>query len=205
MKLNGFDRIAFIYDFLAKLVFGKSIIDSQKFFLSNISDNSKVLILGGGSGWLLSEFLKQKPNCEVWYIEASEKMISLSKGKIENIRNVHFIHGTEQDIQLSIKYDVLITNFYLDLFTNHQLLNIITKIRSVMKAEAQWIVTDFVNNKRWWQSIMLKVMYWFFRITCSIESRQLPEWNRLVEKAGVKEVSSKVFYGGFIKTALYRF
>ena len=205
MKLNGFDRIAFIYDFLAKLVFGKSIIDSQKFFLSNISDNSKVLILGGGSGWLLSEFLKQKPNCEVWYIEASEKMISLSKGKIENIRNVHFIHGTEQDIQLSIKYDVLITNFYLDLFTNHQLLNIITKIRSVMKAEAQWIVTDFVNNKRWWQSIMLKVMYWFFRITCSIESRQLPEWNRLVEKAGVKEVSSKAFYSGFIKTALYRF
>jgi ubiquinone/menaquinone biosynthesis C-methylase UbiE len=205
VKLNGFDRIAFIYDLLAKLVFGKSIVDSQKYFLNKIPDRSKVLILGGGSGWLLVELLKQKPNCEVWYVEASQKMIKLSKNKIEADKPVNFIHGTEQDIPSSIKYDALITNFYLDLFTNHQLINIIVKLQSSIKPGAQWIVTDFVNNEKWWQSIMLKVMYWFFRMACNIESGQLPDWSLFLEQTGVKEIDSRIFYNGFIRTALYQF
>jgi tRNA (cmo5U34)-methyltransferase len=205
VKLNGFDRIAFVYDFLAKLVFGEAIKESQKYFLNKISNYSNVLILGGGSGWLLAELLEIKPNCEVWYIEASEKMISLSKSKIKNEQTVHFIHGTEQDIPLSIKYDVVITNFYLDLFTDHQLENVVTKIQSSTKLGAHWIITDFVDNNKWWQKVMLKVMYRFFRITCNIESHQLPEWNRFIEKTGVKEIESKRFYRGFIKAALYQF
>jgi tRNA (cmo5U34)-methyltransferase len=205
VKLNDFNRIAFIYDFLAKLVFGKAIKDSQKYFLNRISDYSKVLILGGGSGWLVADLLKVKPNCEVWYIDASEKMISLSKSKIEYEPMVYFIHGTEQDIPLSIKYNVVITNFYLDLFTDHQLENVVAKIQSSMVLAARWIITDFVDCNKWWQKTMLKAMYWFFRITCNIESKKLPEWNRFVEKAGLKKIESKAFYSGFIETALYRF
>jgi ubiquinone/menaquinone biosynthesis C-methylase UbiE len=205
VKLNGFDRIAFIYDFLAKLVFNNSIVNSQKYFLNKIQDYSKVLILGGGSGQLLVELLKLKPNCEVCYVEASERMIVLSKNKIKRTSMVHFIHGTEEDISRSIEYDALITNFYLDLFTEYQLADIIVKLQSAMKPEAQWIVTDFVSNNKWWQETMLKVMYWFFRITCDIESQQLPEWDKAVEKIGVKEIESKTFYRSFIKTSLYQF
>jgi tRNA (cmo5U34)-methyltransferase len=205
VKLNGFDRIAFVYDFLAKLIFGKSIKESQKHFLNKIEDVSKVLILGGGTGWLLTELLKAKPNCKVCYIDASEKMISLSKNKIKPKQLVHFIHGTEQDIPLSTKYDVVLTNFYLDLFTDQQLEGIMVKIRSSLETGANWIVTDFVNNGKWWQKTMLKIMYWFFRITCNIEPKKLPEWNRPIEKSGMKEIESKTFYHGFIETALYRF
>lgn len=204
MKFNDFDRIAFVYDFLARFFFGKSIINSQKYFLDKTEDGSKVLILGGGSGWLLAELLKQKPNCEVWYIDASEKMISLSKSKIETGYVVHFIHGIERDIPLSIKYDVVITNFYLDLFTDQQLADVIIEIQSSLKPGAHWIATDFVNDKKWWQRMMLKTMYWFFRITCHLESQQLPEWNKSMEKARIKEIESKTFYKGFIKTALFQ-
>ena len=205
MKSNDFNRIAFIYDFLAKLIFGKAIAESQKYFLNIIPDCSKVLILGGGSGWFLVELLKVKPNCKVWYIDASGKMISLSKNKIESRHSVHFIHGTEQDTPASTNYDVVITNFYLDLFTDHQLVGVINKIRSLLKPGAHWIVTDFIENEKWWQRMMLKVMYWFFRITCNIESQQLPEWNKSAANAGLKEINSKTFYRGFIKTALFRF
>ena len=205
MKLNGFDRIAFIYDFLAKLVFGKSIKESQQHFLNKIEDSSKVLILGGGTGWLLAELLKVKPNCEIWYIDASQRMIALSKSKIDPKLAVHFIHGTERDIPSFIKCDVLITNFYFDLFTYDQLKNNITRLQSSTRPGGRWIVTDFVNNEKWWQVIMLKAMYWFFRIACNIESQRLPEWSNLLEKAGVKEIDSKPFCRGFIKAALYQF
>lgn len=202
MSLNDFDSIAFIYDFLAKLVFGRSMRESQQYFLTEIRKRSKVLILGGGSGWLLEALLNQKPDCEVWYIEASAKMISLSKSKVRTDQAVHFIHGTEQDIPVSIEYDAVITNFYFDLFSDHELEDIVIKIQSSMRPGSLWIITDFVDNKKWWQGMMLKTMYWFFRITCNLQSQQLPDWKVSLDKAGVREIASKTFYSGFIKTVL---
>src|SRR5579872_6146211 len=115
MPLNEFDGISTIYDQLSQLVFGENLVESQKTFLKKIPNQSTILILGGGTGWILVELLKAQPNCEVWYIEASQKMISLSKEKTKSDNRVHFIHGTEDQIP-DVKFDVVITNFYLDLF-----------------------------------------------------------------------------------------
>ena len=204
MTLNGFDRIAFIYDFLARLVFGKSIINSQKFFLNKIENHHNVLILGGGSGWLLAELLTIRPGCVVWYIEASEKMIGLSRKRVNSDASVHFIHGTEANIPPSIKYDAVISNFYLDLFTDEQLKEVIDKIISSLNAGSQWIVTDFVESNKRWQKLLLKLMYHFFRITCHIGSQKLPQWNKTILASGVNKTKSEVFYDGFIETALYQ-
>jgi len=205
VTLNRFDSIAFMYDFLAKFVFGRSITDSQKFFLNKIEDSSKVLILGGGTGWLLADLLKMKPNCEVWYIEASAKMIDLAKAKTGIKYPVHFIHGTEQDIPATAQFDVVITNFYFDMFTGDSLPQVINKIKTSVKPGALWIVTDFIDNNRWWQKFLLQTMYAFFRITCSLEMHRLPDWRRSIREIGVIKSESRFFYKGFIETALYQF
>jgi|SRR5579872_307433 len=204
MKLNGFDRIAGVYDFLAGLVFGKSIRESQIFFLGEIPERAKVLILGGGSGWLLAALLKIKPKCEVWYIDASEEMIALSRQKNRPGTMVHFIHGTELNIPEAIRYDAVITNFYFDLFTDHQLKDVVEKIQLSINSKTIWIASDFVDGKKWWQGMLLQVMYFFFRVTCEIDSRRLPEWHNSMEKAGMKEIESKFFYGDFIKTVRFQ-
>ncbi len=203
--LNGFDKIAFVYDFLAKLVFGRNIIDAQKYFLSKIKSHSNVLILGGGTGWLLAKLLKAKPNCEVWYIEASAKMITRSRNRIVHGQAVHFIHGTENDIPKTIKFDAVITNFYLDLFSSLSLPVVINKIQSSLKPGSLWIVTDFVTNQKWWQEAMLKIMYWFFRLTCGIASTGLPPWHTLIGEAGFVKVRSKFFYKNFIEAAVWQY
>jgi tRNA (cmo5U34)-methyltransferase len=204
VTLNGFDRIALVYDLLARLVFGRSIINSQKFFLNKIEDHHNVLILGGGSGWLLAELLTIKPECKVWYIEASEKMIDLSQKKVDSKSSIHFIHGTEADIPSSIKYDVVISNFYLDLFTDEQLTDVTHKIISSLSPGSQWIATDFVERNKGWQKLLLKLMYYFFRIICHIGSRKLPQWNKAILASGIKKIESRLFYDGFIETALYQ-
>jgi tRNA (cmo5U34)-methyltransferase len=203
VTLNGFDRIAFIYDFLARIVFGQSIVDSQRYFLNKIQNGSKILILGGGTGWLLADLMKLKPDCKVWYIEASEKMIALARNKVGSSHSIHFIHGTEESIP-EIKFEVVITNFYLDLFSNRQLEHLVKNLQSVLKTSSSWIVTDFVNDKKWWQPVILRIMYFFFRITCGLKIKQLPEWDQLIARKGTKEVESKSFYRGFIKTVLYQ-
>ena len=51
MKRTGWDRIARIYDRLARLVYGRQIVRAQVDLLEHISPGSRVLIVGGGTGW----------------------------------------------------------------------------------------------------------------------------------------------------------
>jgi len=78
------------------------------------------------------------------------------------------------------------------------------KIKRSLAANAQWIATDFVENK-WWQSVMLKSMYFFFRLISNIESQKLPEWNKALQTMGGKQTDSRGFYKGFIQTSVYQF
>lgn len=203
MKSNNFDRIAFVYDRLARLLFGRSIIQSQLFFLHKIPDRSTVLILGGGSGWILEELLALRPSVEVCYIEASKRMISLAKERLQNDQRVQFICGTENDIP-DRAFTIVITNFYLDLFNQQSLSSVLQRIKKSLAPSANWIVTDFVDKKRW-HRVMLKIMYIFFRITTKIEASKLPEWNTAVAQLGGVKTASKSFYGDFIEATFFQF
>lgn len=200
---NQFDRVAGVYDRLAKLVFGRSIVASQQFFLRKIPPHAKVLILGGGTGWILNEIAKMNVLCEVWYIDASSKMIAQATKKNANAIRVHFIHGTEDDIPPEIPFDILITNFYLDLFSERKLHVVINKITFSLTRDARWIVTDFLNRKRW-QRLLLMVMYSFFNVVARLENGQLPDWNFAIQRGGFKKIDSRLFYRGFIESAIFK-
>jgi len=203
-KLNSFDAIAPWYDALAKVVYGKAIQKAQSHFINEIKEDANVLILGGGTGWLLSYLLLAKPNCKVWYLEASAKMIELTTQKIHTSSSVQLIHGTEDDIPTEIRFDAVITNFYLDLFPIEKLNLVIKKIKNSLKPNSKWLATDFVDGSKWWQAMLLKAMYLFFRIVCRIPATKLPDWNGLLMSNGVQKIKSKLFYQGFIESTIYR-
>ena len=48
------------------------------------------------------------------------------------------------------------------------------------------------------------VMYGFFKLMCGIEGSSLPPWKNLLEENGFKEDKSREFFGGFIKSAVFR-
>src|SRR5689334_10042004 len=105
-RANNFNAIAKFYDPLVKMIFGKSMFDAQTFYLKDIPLGAKVLILGGGTGWLLSELMKINPTCSIWYIESSSEMLSKSKHLSHGSRQlIYFIEGTESSIPFDIQYD----------------------------------------------------------------------------------------------------
>jgi ubiquinone/menaquinone biosynthesis C-methylase UbiE len=202
--MNNFDTVAPFYDRLSSLVFGRSIRYAQTIYLHKIPREAKVLIVGGGTGWILRELLMLNPKCQVWYVEASHKMMELAKGKAKNFRNqITFIHGTENSIPANITFDSVITPFYLDLFSKGNCALAIQKIRSSLHTHGIWIAIDFVNTT-WWHGVMLSFMYLFFRLTCSIEAMTLPNWRRIMSENGFLEIESKSFYRGFIKSVRFR-
>lgn len=202
--MNGFDRVAPVYDKLARLVFGKAITRAQTRFLSEIDSNSEVLILGGGTGWLLAGLVASKPDCRVTYIDASEKMIDMAQEKIRGYEHsVSFIHGTEREIPSASTYDVVITNFYLDLFNMHSCRAVCGLIRSHCRPGSWWLACDFVN-RTWWHGALLKTMYIFFRFTAGLGTVHLPDWQTHIKDTGFTEIGAQYYTGKFICSALYR-
>jgi ubiquinone/menaquinone biosynthesis C-methylase UbiE len=201
MRLNAYDRVAKIYDRLAKLVFGSRIVEAQEHFIPRIKPGSKILILGGGSGLILPLLFRINPSAEVSFIDASKGMLDLAKKKTFST-SVNFIHGTEENIPELI-YDCVITNFYLDLFTELQLKEVMQKLARRTHSESQWIVTEFVSEKTWHRAF-LKVMYIFFSITTGLDTKELPDWRRALKQHGFEAESDLHFYNGFILTSLYK-
>ncbi|HEX6224383.1 MAG TPA: class I SAM-dependent methyltransferase [Chryseolinea sp.] len=202
--MNNFDFIAPFYDRLSKLIFGKAIISAQTAYLTDIRQGGNVLILGGGTGWILRAVTAINPTCRIWYIDASSKMIALSKQAAAGSQNpVIFIHGTENSIPDSVSFDAVITNFYLDLFLPASCDDAIKRIRVHIHSGTVWLVSDFIDTT-WWHGAMLRVMYAFFRTVSGIKTGRLCNWERLLQQNGLQEDRSTRFYGGFIKSAAFR-
>jgi len=198
--LNQFDTIAPFYDRLAALVFGRSIRRAQTHHLKSLPQTGNVLLLGGGTGWLAVEMLRHSDLTMV-YIEASQRMLAIAKKKLSAFDSrVHFIHGTESSIPPGT-YDIIVTNFFLDLFDGPKLNEVISHLRRSMHRDSRWLVTDFVSDQSW-HRLYLSVMYFFFRATCGIEVRRLPPWEEALASAGFRKDGEAAYFGGFMKTIL---
>jgi hypothetical protein len=202
MLMADFDRIARHYDSLGRFVFGKNIADCQTYFLSVIPDSSNILILGGGSGWILNAIDEKTKGCCIWYVELSQRMIDLAKSCNQS-SNVIFIRGDEGSIPEEVVFDVIITNFFLDLFDEDQLKKTVQGILPSTRDNTIWLVSDFVNRKAW-HRVMIWIMYRFFMLTTDLETSSLPGWEALLYSMGFKESQSKYFYGSFIKSVVYK-
>src|SRR5688572_10145370 len=110
--LNRFNRVAGVYDILARMVFGRSIQQAQLHFLNELPTQGNILILGGGTGWILKSILKVRPLITIWFVEASDAMIAKAKQQAGNDEaRIHFIHGTEETLVPEVQFDAVLANF----------------------------------------------------------------------------------------------
>ncbi len=204
---NNYNSIANIYDALSRLIFQKSIVNAQIFLLQHIPANSKVLIVGGGTGWVLEELSKiHNKGIEIIYVEKSSKMISLSKQK--NIKNniVEFINNGVEEFSPEKKFDIIFTAFLFDNFLPAKIEMVFSKLDQLLEPNGLWLYADFKNDKtnsKWWQKFLLRTMYFFFKITCNIETQQLIDMTKYFS-SGYAKISENYFYSNFIKAIVYK-
>jgi ubiquinone/menaquinone biosynthesis C-methylase UbiE len=199
---KGFDILAPYYDVMAQLVIGKSIVNAQLHFIKRFKKCSHLLILGGGSGWLLDSIFRECPEIKIDYVELSPGMINKARKRIGDNESINFILGTEDDIPDQL-YDGVITNFYFDMFDEKGLPVVIEKIKNTLTDSALWVVTDFVNRRKT-DGVMLWLMYRFFRIIAHIEANQLTDWQGEMIRAKCQRLEAMKFKDGFILTSLYQ-
>jgi ubiquinone/menaquinone biosynthesis C-methylase UbiE len=201
--MSGFDRIASVYDFLARLVFGNTIVTAQEYYLKEVKKGDRVLILGGGTGWILDSIFRVAQPGEIWYIDSSSKMIELARKRMPDSGSVHFIQGTEDKIPQGIIFDVVITNFFLDMFREEKLPELIDKILCCASSKCKWLCTDFDITRKWYHQMLLKIMYHFFKLAANLDNGNLPRWVDILSNNDWVMTKEKFYWNGFIKSVVF--
>ncbi len=207
-QMSGdFTNIARWYDPLSRLVFGKAQIRAQEAFIPFLPETGRVLLAGGGSGWILEAIAAQRPSgLEIVYVEASSGMLRLARKRNSGMNRVWFVAASVEDYtSREGRFDVVITPFLFDLFAPEQARQAFLQLDEQLQPEGRWLFTDFVvtSESPRWQQGLLTSMYLFFRVTAGLRTTKLYDMSDLWAGRFEKEWEQP-FYGKFIRTAVYR-
>ncbi len=211
-KRMTFDPVAPVYDALVRLIFGRELQRAQTALFGSVSMPGNgavsILIVGGGTGFLLVEVLKKFPGCRVLHLEASAAMNRRATRLLLRqlpIGSVEFRTGDETTLGPGEQFDLILLPFVLDLFSETTLTTtFLPRLRAATGAGGQWLVTDFVNSPVWYHRALLWIMFRFFRLVARIESRQLPGWQRLLAEAGLGQQAETARLNGLVVSTLLR-
>jgi len=201
----NYNNSAWFYDSLAGLVYGKALVNAQVYLLKHIPANSSVLIVGGGTGWILEEITRIHPTgLTITYVEIAPNMMALSRGKNTGGNKVVFINDAIENVALPTDFDVVVTPFLFDNFTEQTLHKVFNGISILLKKDGLWLNCDFQLTGKWWQWVLLKSMFVFFRVICGIEASRLPGIGKCFEVGGYKITEEETFFGKFILSQAYK-
>jgi ubiquinone/menaquinone biosynthesis C-methylase UbiE len=201
----NYNNSAWFYDQLSRLVYGKALVNAQVYLLQFIPQNAKILIVGGGTGWILEEINKLHPTgLQITYVEIAAGMIALSKKRNTGSNSVIFINEPIEKVSLPADFDVIITPFLFDNFKDDNLPSIFAHVAKSLKPGGIWLNTDFQLTGKWWQNVLLKTMFLFFKILCRVETSHLPDINAQFKKHGFSIADEHTFFGDFVISEMYR-
>jgi ubiquinone/menaquinone biosynthesis C-methylase UbiE len=201
----NYNNSAWFYDGLARLVYGRALINAQVYLLQFVSTEANVLIVGGGTGWILEELTKIHPSgLQITYVEVAADMMVHSKKRNVGFNKVTFINDAIEDLPADTIFNIVITPFLFDNFTNENMRKVFNHIHLMLKPGGLWLNADFQLTGKWWQFVLLKSMFLFFRLICGIEASKLPDIKQQFEKHGYKALEEQCFYGEFVVTTAYK-
>ncbi|MFT2009067.1 class I SAM-dependent methyltransferase [Pontibacter sp. 13R65] len=185
--------------------------EAQQALLPYIAEQDRVLLIGGGSGWLLEQILLHHPKLKLLYLEASPKMLQMAQNRYRRLQvsghQVEFRLGTEALLHETDVFDVIFTPFLLDLFLPHRLHLLMNRLANSLAPEGLWLFSDFwpvATPPLWWQQLLLKSMYTFFGMVSQVRARSLPDFKSHFEQLQLEEVYSSSYAKGMVQSKVFQ-
>lgn len=198
---SSFDRIAKLYDSLARFIFSNRLIESQISTIEQIAPDSNVLVLGGGTGEILFNFHDSN---DVVFVEKSERMLSLAKRRVCSSR-VSFYHSDFLRWETPDKFDYIFCPFFLDLFSEDDLQIIFDKIRVCSKENTKLLIVDFNgSSSNLFHKLVLKLMYLFFYCIGAINIFSYNGFWELLDKEFSLDTNAIINSKAFVISKVFR-
>jgi ubiquinone/menaquinone biosynthesis C-methylase UbiE len=202
------DGIARWYRWLEYAGFGRELERRRFQFLPDLCDARHALALGEGDGRFLAKLAAQNPDAAIDCVDASARMLELARGRV-GAEQVHFYHA---DVRLGAltgsAYDLIVTHFLLDCFEESDVRAVAARIAEVARPGARWVVSEFRQPSRGWRALWarlwLGMLYWFFRVTTGLDTRQLVDYHPILGSHGFRLERQEISRFGLLTSELWQ-
>ena len=204
---NNYNRIAPFYDTLVRFAFGDCQKKAQTYYLSQIDESAKILVVGGGSGHFIPELFRLKPAIEIDYLEPAPKMIALAKKQLSsNASNqINFIEQKLEDVALTDQdYDCILTFFFFDIFKPKKSAQLHAKLLPSLKENGKWLMADFNPPQKLHQKLWIKLMFLFLHFSVRADQKSIYHYNTLFSKHSFSLEQSEEFCKKLFFSSVYR-
>lgn len=190
---NYYGSLAPFYDLTSTLVYGGLLQRVNKSSLQWLDIEGKsILIVGGGTGkWLDRSLLKDlaKAN-KVLFLDSSAEMLGKARSYVKKKHKNSGILFRKIDLfkeESKIEYDIVVVNFVLDCLPDRRITEFMDVIKTHLKPDGVLVVSEFVldqRNSTFFNRILIRLSYWFFRLMTNISRKSLPQLNDKFSLAG---------------------
>ena len=205
---NNYSPVAGYYDLLIQLIFGKTEINAQVEMLRFVFPRNRVLIVGGGTGWILEKIAAFYPSgLQITYVEPSVGMMARARKRNWGGNEVSFVELPVEEFVGEGGYDCILTGFLFDNFYQEHAASVMRSLDVLLRDGGYWLFADYYYPKRggaWWQGLLLRSMYWAARLICRVEASELPDMKGIFSTAGYRVIFNEFYYQGFIQAVVYR-
>lgn len=213
---QGFESIASYYDSLVRITSGNLLYKNAVSLFSTLGQVSTGLVIGDGSGKITEALLALHPTIKnLHYVDASPTMIKKARKELEKYSDTTEIHFYTEDIfnttfsEKSI--DLIVTPYFLDLFTEVEMAQLIQLLGPAIKEGGMWYVSDFnpeINHKQgvWGFTYrrLMQVLYLFFSWKVGLNVKLLPNIEACFRKMNYTLLSKKESTGELLVSMVWR-
>ena len=206
---RGFDRLAPWYDGLS-LFFGRTLQRSQTSMLDRVDPSRRILLIGGGTGRLLAALSSRFPGVPIDAVDISGQMLQRSHRRLSNsaAANVCFIQADIRTWRSTRNYDLIVTPYVLDCFEDATVEQLCSRLARSLHRGGQWLFCDFdvpppTQPMHTPARLVIASLYRFFRVTCSLAARRLPDFGRAFASASLGMVDERRYCGGLMVAAVF--
>lgn len=203
-----YDNIALWYDSLSKLIFLGSQQRIQRKLITSLKDGDRMLIIGGGSGWILEDINRlYRQNIEITYIEQSGKMLEMTKKRHFNPLAVNMIQANIFEYSLLGEYNIIFTPFIFDHFNLQESQILFDKLDFHLTKGGLWLHTDFTYDSRygkWWKQLYMSAIFLFFKWVIGLKNKTLTNIEPIFLKKNYHCTYKKYTYMKFIQGSIWK-
>jgi ubiquinone/menaquinone biosynthesis C-methylase UbiE len=202
-------RMARWYRWIEYAAFGRALERRRFAFLPRTAGAGRILTLGEGDGRTVERLLAIAPQARIEAVELSAEMIDLAQRRAGDSGRVSFQYGNALTYRWPAEwFDAVVTNFFLDCFTEAELGPLVRHLAATLKPEGIWIVGEFAIPPRGWRRLHARLWIWtmyrFFGIATGLRARRLPAIARLMREAGMTRVEYEEERAGLMVSEVWR-
>jgi demethylphylloquinol methyltransferase len=158
VSLN-YNRVARVYESLGYIYSGHQIYDAKASQIAELRPNDRVLYVGVGPGE--DAVLAARWGAQVTCIDISSGMLHQAQGRMtrEGLA-AEFLRGDVLEHDRTDYYDVVIVNFFLNVFSENAMQQMLCHLATLAKVGGKLLISDFMPPEGNAWSRVSQATYW---------------------------------------------